>query len=95
MTQKIADGYEPVCNRKARESLGVWLALSHVKIAPEPAGIERLWPVLADRDVPAPKAWMDAWLAAFAIKARMRLATFDRGFERYRGDGLDLLVLEE
>lgn len=95
LTRKIADGFEPVSNRAAREALGEWLALPYVKVAPEPAGIEVLWPRLADREVPAPKVWMDAWLAAFAIRARMRLVTFDQGFERYRSDGLDLLVLEE
>jgi len=93
LTQPIAEGYEPVSNRKAREALGEWLALPYVKLALEPVGIETLWPGLADREKPSPKVWMDAWLAAFAIRARMRLVTFDRGFERYRADGLDLLVL--
>ena len=93
LTQPIADGYEPVGNRKARQALGEWMALPYVKLAPEPIGIETLWPVLADRDTASPRVWMDAWLAAFAIRARMRLVTFDRGLERYRKDGLDLLVL--
>lgn len=38
---------------------------------------------------------MDAWLAAFAIRSGMRLVTFDREFERYRAEGLDLLLLEQ
>lgn len=95
LTQKIAEGYEPVSNRSAREALEEWLALPYVKVAPEPAGIEGIWLKLADRETPSPKVWMDAWLAAFAIRARLRLVTFDRGFERYRTDGLDLLLLAE
>jgi len=95
LTQKIADGYEPVSNRAAREALGEWMALPHVRVAMEPPGIHSLWTSLADREASAPKIWMDAWLAAFAIRARMRLVSFDRGFERYRGAGLDLLVLNE
>lgn len=95
LTQKIADGYDPVSNRTAREALDEWLSLPYVKLAKEPTGVGSLWPKLADREVPAPKVWMDAWLAAFAILARMRLVTFDRGFERYRAEGLDLLVLAD
>ncbi|MCP5550400.1 MAG: hypothetical protein H7A53_05870 [Akkermansiaceae bacterium] len=53
-----------------------------------------MWLQLAEHDSPAPKLWMDAWLAAFAIRGRMRLVTFDEGFERYRSEGLDLLVLK-
>jgi len=36
---------------------------------------------------------MDAYLVAFAMCAQMRLVTFDRGFDRWRADGLDLLLL--
>jgi predicted nucleic acid-binding protein len=38
---------------------------------------------------------MDAYLAAFAIRAGMRLVTFDRGFEQFVSLGLDLVLLRE
>jgi len=93
LTQKIAEGFEPLSNREARAALSEWVALPYVRIAPEPAGVGSLWPRLAERDTPSPKVWMDAWLAAFAISAKMRLVTLDPGFKVYRDEGLDLLLL--
>jgi predicted nucleic acid-binding protein len=46
---------------------------------------------LAAHTQPAPKRWMDAYLAAFAIAAGQRLVTFDQGFRSYAG--LDVLML--
>jgi len=83
----------PVSNKEARNALGEWMSLPYVKLAPEPFGLERLWPTLADRETPSPKIWIDAWLAAFVIRSRMRLVSFERGFESSRAEGLDLLVL--
>ncbi len=59
----------------------------------EPAGLEKQWWELADRELPAPKVWMDAYLAAFALQAGMRFVTFDADFARFADDGLDLLEL--
>jgi len=39
----------------------------------------------------APKLWQDAYLAAFAIEAGLRLVTFDGDFRKFKG--LDSLVL--
>jgi predicted nucleic acid-binding protein len=38
---------------------------------------------------------MDAYLASFAITARMRLVTMDKDFKNYERHGLDLLLLSE
>lgn len=79
------------------EALSVWNALAtHPRcefIFDEPSSLEASWSVLAGHDKPSPKLWMDAFLAAFAMGHRLRLVTFDRGFEQYRGKGLDLLLL--
>jgi uncharacterized protein len=40
----------------------------------------------------SPKLWQDAYLAAFAVEAGLRLVTLDRGFKKL--SGLDCLVLE-
>jgi len=37
---------------------------------------------------------MDAYLAAFAIKADLTLVTLDRDFTTYEKNGLDLIVAE-
>lgn len=39
-----------------------------------------VWYRLADRSTASPRVWMDAYLAAFAIAARLTLLTFDRDF---------------
>jgi predicted nucleic acid-binding protein len=47
---------------------------------------------LLDYPVPTNKFVADAYLAAFAIAASMRLTTFDSGFEQFRGLELQLLA---
>ena len=55
----------------------------------EPTDIEAMWFKLAERETPSPKVWMDAYLAAFAIRAGVRFVTLDGDFKKYRRDGLD------
>jgi uncharacterized protein len=40
----------------------------------------------------SPRYWTDAYLAAFAISAGLRMVTFDRDFEKF--EGLSLLLLK-
>lgn len=57
----------------------------------EPMGIEAQWKRFALRNAPSPKLWMDAYLAAFALRAGHLMVTTDGGYRQF--DGLDLLVL--
>jgi hypothetical protein len=41
----------------------------------------------------APKLWMDAYLAAFAIAGGMRIVTLDKDFRNFESQGLNLLLL--
>jgi toxin-antitoxin system PIN domain toxin len=66
--------------------------LESVVFHEEPPTLEREWRKLTALDTPAPKIWTDAYLAAFAIAARLRFVTFDKGFRKY--PGLHLLVVE-
>jgi toxin-antitoxin system PIN domain toxin len=57
----------------------------------EPTGIDREWRRVTE-SLPAGKcAETDAYLAAFAIAGGHRIATFDRGFRRFRGVDVELL----
>lgn len=58
----------------------------------EPVLIDSVLPKLLRYSVPTHKLVSDAYLAAFSIAATLRLATFDRGFEQFRGVDLQLLV---
>ena len=68
-------------------------AQTHVEFLTEPAGIDRRLADLSLRRGSSPSFWSDAYLAAFALAGRHRLATFDLGFRRF--DGLDLLLLND
>ena len=83
--------------RSNDEALAAWQKLSSDArvdlVASEPAGLAERWLELAQNSSPAPKRWMDTYLASFAICEGMRFVTFDQGFEQYRAQGLDLLLL--
>ena len=67
-------------------------ALANVAYRPEPSDIESSWPKLAARPTASPKLWMDAYLAAFAMKADLTLVTTDSGFRQF--DDLNATVLK-
>lgn len=94
LTQRIADGYQPVKNREAVQKLMEWKNLPFVEFCPEPEGTEEEWLRLAGADRSAPKRWMDSYLAAFAIRGTLRLVTLDNDFAQWKAEGLDLLPLK-
>ncbi len=59
----------------------------------EPPGLDSIWRELSGLPTASPKRWMDAYLAAFAIAAGMRLVTLDKDFQSFTSSGLDLLLL--
>lgn len=93
LTQSIAPGYEPVSQSRAWSLYDRLLEDDRVLWAPEPEGLEALWRELSAHSTPSPKLWMDAYLAAFAIREGCRMVTFDRGFRQFEARGLDLLLL--
>jgi toxin-antitoxin system PIN domain toxin len=56
----------------------------------EPAGLGELWEQLSSRESASPQLWMDAYLAAFAIKSGCELVTFDQGFRQFEPHHLRL-----
>jgi hypothetical protein len=59
----------------------------------EPPDLMGLWCRLAGLDQVAPKRWMDAYLAAFAIAGSVRLMSLDWDFVQFQQQGLDLELL--
>jgi uncharacterized protein len=59
----------------------------------EPPQLETIWLKEASHRSPAPKRWMDSYLAAFAILSKAAVATFDRGFRQYESKGLKVELL--
>jgi uncharacterized protein len=83
-----------ITNADALEVLARQMANPAVAFREEPPGLSSLWPSLASRTTASPNVWMDAYLAAFAIKADLTLVTLDRDFTTYEKNGLDLIVAE-
>ena len=59
-----------------------WSADDRIALLPEPERLETKFRRLASSRHPSPKAWADAYLAAFASAAGLRLITFDRALGR-------------
>lgn len=82
----------------ALSAAGAWLALDGflaqpgVRFAAEPAGIDDVLRHVGTAHSISGADWSDAYLAAFAMAADLRLVSFDRGFDRF--SGLSWLHLE-
>ena len=59
----------------------------------EPEGVEVRWRTLTNALPAGQCAETDVYLAAFAIGGGYQMATFDKGFQRYAGLNLDLLIV--
>jgi toxin-antitoxin system PIN domain toxin len=90
--QKIY-GCGVITNDDAWEKWELLIALPQVVWLDEPHGLETLWQKLARLTSASPKVWMDAYLAAFAITAGLRMATLDGDFKKFKSHGLDLRLL--
>ena len=73
------------------EAMGVFEADERVVLLHEPDGIDATLKTLAAGCATTPNLWTDAYLAAFAIVAELKLVSFDRGFAKF--SGLDFLLL--
>jgi toxin-antitoxin system PIN domain toxin len=69
-----------------------FLRLPEVELFDEPLGVDDAWERFATVGRFSPNLWTDAYLAAFAVRAGLRLVSFDKGFRRF--EGLDVLTLE-
>ena len=85
-------GNDPLTNEQAWAVYDAFLGDDRIE-APtgEPAGVESTWAALVCVATASPKLWMDAYLAAYAIRSGSQLVTVDGAFARF--EGLDLLVL--
>ena len=86
----------PVSNRDALIMLSDTLELPNVRLVEvEPSGVRALWQRLAAIPSASPKVWMDAYLAAFAIRHDVEFVTLDRDFKNFEKDGLKLQLLTQ
>ena len=77
--------------KAAVEALEVLEADERVVLLHEPDGLDNALKKFVASRAPSPNLWTDAYLAAFATVAGLKLVSFDRGFSKFRG--LDFLLL--
>lgn len=88
-----AYGRPPLTNSQAWAAYAALLDDDRiVSTSREPDGLEARWRVFAERPSAAPKVWMDAYLAAFALTGGFELVTTDNDFSQYGGLRLRLLA---
>jgi predicted nucleic acid-binding protein len=65
-----------------------------VDVIDEPPELGRTLCQLGAIEQAAPKRWMDAYLAAFAITADLALISLDQDFRQFEPEGLTLQLLQ-
>jgi toxin-antitoxin system PIN domain toxin len=92
LTNKTIMGDQMLTPANAWKKLQEFQALPEVRTLAEPAGLDGCLGAFCNLGRTTPNLWTDAYLAAFAKCAGLRLVTFDQGFSRFKG--LELLTLK-
>lgn len=85
-------GSERISNAMAWDRWQLLLDFPQTLYLKEPPDLEAQWQAYAQLDLPAPKRWMDAYLAAFARNYRIHIFTLDTDFLQF--DGLQIRLLQ-
>jgi toxin-antitoxin system PIN domain toxin len=88
-----AYGATAFTNEDALHLLNSLTALPQIGFLDEPKAAEPLWYRFASLKTASPKVWMDAYLAAFAIKGGAEFVTLDKDFTKLEKHGLQLVLL--
>ena len=91
LTNKTIMRSHVLSTSQAWKKCNAFLNLREVDAMPEPEGIDSYLDRFCELGRTSPNFWTDAYLAAFASAADLRLVTFDRGFSKFRGLDLKLL----
>jgi hypothetical protein len=78
LTTEAVLGSEVRSQRQCWEIYDRWIEGGKAVLAAEPAGMDAALKLRTFAESPSPKAWADAYLAAFAETAHLTLVTFDR-----------------
>jgi toxin-antitoxin system PIN domain toxin len=94
-TKALMNGYgsRPLTNSEAWDVCNRVLTDSRVTYLHEPPNVNHQWERFAVRETVSPKLWLDAYLAAFAIRSDCTLVTFDRAFQQFDGLKLEILAV--
>ena len=90
-TNKVVMGGTPYSTEQAWQAYESVIELPEVSFLAEPSGLEPVMQKLTHLANAGTPDWTDAYLAAFANLAHVRMVSFDNGFKQY--SGLNLLNL--
>jgi toxin-antitoxin system PIN domain toxin len=83
--------------QKSLSNLEAWnyylqlLEDDRVNYIEDPEGLNDTWHATSLPPVPAPKLWLDAYIASFAMMTGLELVTFDKTFRQFSALSLVLL----
>jgi toxin-antitoxin system PIN domain toxin len=78
LTTSVVMEHEVLTQRDCWQLYDRWIATGQMAWADEPRNLEKLLRALTGNATASQKAWMDAYLAAFAEAAELTMVTFDR-----------------
>lgn len=85
-------GADVLTPKAAIEAFGALEDDERIVFAAEPEGVDDVLKRFVARCATTPNLWSDAYLAAFAKQAGLKLVSFDRGFAKF--PGWDFIRLE-
>ena len=88
LTTAAVMGDETITQHQCWTIYRKWIVGGRAVQQPEPAGIDSAFRARTLATEPAPKTWMDAYLAAFAETARLTLVTFDKALAAKAKDAI-------
>jgi len=91
LTRKTILGDEALTNAKAFALVEQLLKSPSIRLLQEPTGTQDQLALHGISNTKSSQLWTDAYLASFAISGNLTLATFDKGFKKFKGLDLELL----
>jgi toxin-antitoxin system PIN domain toxin len=85
LTNRAVMGSQVLSPSAAWAKTSDFMRLPEVELLDEPLGVEDAWTRFATAGRFSPNLWTNAYLAAFAHRAGLRLVSFDKGFSRFEG----------
>ena len=78
LTTQAVMGDEVLTQKQCWAIFSHWIDGDRAALLADPAGVDERFEALTSADLPSPKVWADAYLAAFAESGDLTLVTFDK-----------------
>jgi toxin-antitoxin system PIN domain toxin len=86
-------GTGTLSNSAVVQSLAALRAHPNVQVVTEPTDLYASWIQFAAHPTPAPKRWMDAYLAALAFHYAVPIITLDQGYAVFETHGVQVVLV--